>query len=98
MGFRIWGLGIFFPGILDFLKSWDFYPGDLGFFKFLGFLSPEIGDFVKSGFFIPGIGDFYLWGFLGMGIFRGWDFFRGMGYPTKKPPLTSDVEFYELFF
>ena len=65
MGFRIWGLGIFFPGILDFLKSWDFYPGDLGFFKFLGFLSPGIGDFVKSWDFYPGdLGFFKFLGFL----------------------------------
>ena len=55
--------------------SWDFYPADRGFFEIWGFLS-------------PGIGDFYPLNFLGMGIFGDGDFFRGMGYPTKK--ATSD--------
>ena len=42
------------------------------------------------GFFcqIPGIGDFLSRGFFGDGDFLGMGiFFRGMGYPTKKPPL-----------
>ena len=41
-------LGIFIPGIRDFLKSGYFYPRDWGFFKIWGFISLGIGDFRKS--------------------------------------------------
>ena len=40
-----------------------------------------------SGIYIPGIGDFSGIFFLEMRIF-----FRGMGYPTKKPPLLNSVK------
>ena len=103
-------LGIFIPGIGDFLKSGDFYPGDRGFFEILGFLSPGIGDCFKSGDFYPGNWGFVkIWWFLSRGsgffgdflspgFFGDRDFFRGMGYPTKKPPLIAgNVEFsYEM--
>ena len=40
------------------------------------------------GIFIPGFGIFI------RGIFRGWEFFCGMGYPTKKPPLIKNFSFF----
>ena len=43
-------LGIFIPGIGDFLKSCDFYPRDWGYFQTWGFF---YGD---RGFLFPRIG------------------------------------------
>ena len=65
----------------------------IGFFGII----PEIGDGDSSfwagskntrvlGIFIPGDR-----GFVIPGIFWGWGFFRGIGYPTEKPPLLRNV-------
>ena len=61
----------------------------MGFVSPVYLLNPE--DILE----IPGI---YLYpGGLGIfipGIFRGWGFFRGIGYPTKKPPpVTNEIKF-----
>ena len=76
-------MGFLSPGIGDFFKSGDFYPGHWGF------LFPGIVDFYPRDFSqILGIGDFLSLGFFGHGDFSG-KFFRGMRYPTKKPPLVK---------
>ena len=93
--FKIWGylyrglgishnLGIFIPGIEDFLRSGDlgFLSRGLGIFQNLGIFILGIEDFLKFGDFypgdfcqIPGIRDFmgmrilWRWGF----FFVGWD-------------------------
>ena len=86
-------LGIFIPGDWRFLsrglgifKFWGFYPRGSGILQIWGFLSPE---------FLPNPGDwgFFIPGFLGDGDF----FLRGMGYPTKKPPLLF-LELFWVFF
>ena len=85
-GFLFRGLGIFIPGIGDFLKSWDFYPGDLGFLKsgdfFPGnwgfskiceFFSRGLDIFQNLGIYIPGAWKFSkIWRFLSreLGIFE----------------------------
>ena len=72
-------LRIFIHGIGDFWNLGIFIPWDRGFLKILGFLpNPR-----EIWIYIPGI-----WDFSGMGIF-----FRGMGYPTKKPPLKYNRNF-----
>ena len=98
MGFLYPGIGDFFqiwgylsPGIENFFKSGDLYPGNRGF------LSLGIRDFFKSisgkspGFICRGMGIFGVFtssGFFGDGNLSGMGiFFRGMVYPTKKPPL-----------
>ena len=58
----------------------NLYPRGLGIFENLGIFIPR------------GLGIFENLGFLGIfypSIFWGWGFFRGMGYPTKKPPLVQ---------
>ena len=92
-GFGIFfSLGIFIPGIRDFSQSRDLYPRDSDFFS-LGIFIPTIRDFSLFRDFyprdlceIPGtrvfFGILYHRNILGI-------FFRGMGYPDKKPPLIS---------
>ena len=93
-GFLSRGLGIFIPRLGIFI------PG-LGILENLRIFIAEIGDFQNLGIFIPEIRDFWKYGdFSSPGFFGDGDFlrigisFRGMGYPTKKPPLiTYDKNF-----
>ena len=81
---------IFIPGIRDFFSLGIFIPR-FGIFFSLEIFIPGIRDFFNIGIFIP---EFFAKspGFLspGFGIFylRDRNFFRGMGYPAKKPPLV----------
>ena len=87
--------GNFFPGIGAYLKSGDFYPWDWGFSKIWGFSSPGVGDFYVGawGFLSPGflpnpLDICEIPGIFWDGDFLEMVFFRGMEYPTKKPPLN----------
>ena len=70
-------------------QSLDIYTWGFRIFYNLGIFIQGIGNFLKSG----DRGFFQIWGFLSRGFF--WDedfsgmgiFFRGIGYPIKKPPL-----------
>ena len=92
--FQIWGflsrrlrifenLGIFIPGDCEFFQIWGFLSRGLRIFENLGIFIPGI--FAKSRGFWRNLRDLYFgdWGFFGDA-----DFFRGMGYPTKMPPLS----------
>ena len=59
------------------LKKSPILSRGLGIFENLGIFISEIRQ-------IQGIGVFWGWGFFGDG-----DFFRGMRYPTKTPPLVD---------
>ena len=75
-----------------FFQFRHFYPQDSGILS-LGILIPGIRDFYNFVIFIPGIDAKSLdSGFFIFGISRGFlspgsGFFRGMGYPDRKPPL-----------
>ena len=65
------------------------YPGDGD----MGFRGRRIPNQNPRKIFIPGVCGFLSPGFLEDGDFSGMGiFFRGMGYPTKKPPLLENVE------
>ena len=86
-----------FPGRI--FQIWGFCPGDWKFFQIWGFLSPRLGIFIPGDFYprdfrqIPGVGNFWGWSFSGDG-----DFFPGMRYPTKKPPLMKNCSQREICF
>ena len=79
-GFLSLGFGIFFESrdfyLRDsgFIECRDFYPWDSGFFESREFYSRDSGFFESRDF--PN--------FLSSG------FFRGLGYPDKKPTLVGD--------
>ena len=79
-------LGIFIPGIRNFLSLGILIPGIRDFPYFRDFYPRDFRKipviYVKS----PGSVIFHLWDIPGIGIF-----FRGMGYPNKKPPLLSKL-------
>ena len=59
----------------------------------MGIFIPEIGNFKNFGVFIHGDRGFF-WDFLIPGFFGNGDFFREIGYPTKKPPpVTNEIKF-----
>ena len=104
MGMRIPVLRTSLPGTENFSISGDLYPRDWGFLKSGDFNPRGLGIFEDLGIFIPGDWGFLkLWGFLstgffGKGDFLGMDFFiRGIGYPTKKPPLDQNL-LYKIYY
>ena len=81
----------FIPGIWDFLVSF-FYPRDSGFFQSRNFYPRNSGFLLISGFLSPRFSQNPRdSGIFTFGISR--DFFRGMGYPDKKPPLLTASPF-----
>ena len=81
------------PQVLGIFKIWRFkFPGFFcpEIFENLGIFIPEIRLFLNLGFYIPLNWEFLKSGDLYPGdwnFFGDRDFFRGMGYSTKKPPL-----------
>ena len=88
----------------DFREFFGIFAKSPGFEVFVdsgflsqGFSSLGYGIFLVSRFLSPGfgiflnVGIFYLRDILGIFYPRDRDFFRGMGYPNKKPPLAYNL-------